>query len=252
MSADTFDLSIVSWALAVFCAMTVGFAKTGVPGVGILAVPVMAMIFPAGASTGIYLPMLIAGDIFAVFWYRSYAQWRYVLMPLFWAIVGIIVGFLAIRHMRFSDVHLKRMIGGIVLFVLALGMYLKRHRNRLELPKTWWFAAAVGILGGFTTMAANAAGPVWIVYLLALQLDKREFLGTNAWIFLILNLFKVPFSYGLGFIGPASLLFDLKMLPAIAAGAFLGRKAAAVIPREWFEAVVRLLAAAAAVNLLLA
>lgn len=251
MDASIFQLTPLMWAAVIFCGMVVGFTKSGIPGIGILAVPLMAMVFPPGPSAGIFLPMLIMGDILAVAYYRRNAQWRFVVKPLLWAAVGIGAAFLVIKVYSLNDKDrlLGQLIGGIVLGVLALGEYVGRSRN-LAVPHTWWFAALTGVLGGFTTMVANAAGPIWIVYLLALRLDKKEFLGTNAWIFLILNTFKTPFSYALGFISADSLWFNLKMLPFIAAGAFLGVRAARVLPTRAFNLIVKLLAAAAAVKLL--
>lgn len=239
------------WAVVIFCAILVGFTKSGLPGMGILAVPLMAMVFPPGPSAGIFLPMLIIGDVFAVAYYRRDAQWRFVVKPLLWAAVGIATAYLLIRifHLNDKDQFLGRLIGGIVLGVLVLGEYVRRKQS-LTVPHTWWFAALIGVLGGFTTMVANAAGPIWIVYLLALQLDKKEFLGTNAWIFLILNTFKLPFSYDLGFISADSLLFNFKMLPFIAAGAFLGIRVAKGLPVKTFNLIVKVFAGIAAVKLL--
>ena len=51
-------------------------------------------------------------------------------------------------------------------------------------------------------MTANAAGPVMTLYLSAAGIDKRRFVGTSAWFFLIVNLAKVPFSIGLGLMQP--------------------------------------------------
>jgi uncharacterized membrane protein YfcA len=244
-------LSPLGWVFAVLCGVLVGFTKTGVPGMGILAVPMMAAIFPAGQSTGVFLIMLIAGDLLAVFYYHLHAKWAYVLKPLVWAALGIVLAFAVIRYGRLSDTAIRRMIGIIVLAVLALGLVLKHHKHAVDVPNTWWFVAVIGIVGGFATMTANAAGPIWIVYLLALRFPKMEFLGTNAWVFLILNVFKVPFSHRLGFITPDGLLFDLCIMPAVAVGAFVGVRTARVIPQQSFERAASLLAAAAAIKLLL-
>lgn len=251
MDPSMFHLTPLTWAVVIFCAMVVGFTKSGIPGIGILAVPLMAMVFPPGPSAGIFLPMLIAGDILAVACYRRDAKWGLVLKPLLWAALGIGAAYLVIKayHLNERGRLLGHLIGGIVLGVLALGEYVGRARS-LDVPRTWWFAAMAGLLGGFTTMVANAAGPIWIVYLLALRLDKKEFLGTNAWIFLILNTFKAPFSYGLGFISADSLWFNLKTLPFIAAGAFLGVRVAKVLPLRAFNLAVKAFAGIAALKLL--
>lgn len=248
--ATMFDLTPLAWGVAIFCAMLAGFNKSGVPGAGIFAVPLMASIFPAGPSTGIYLPMLITGDIFAVLYYHRHAEWKYVLRPLSWALVGIAAGFLFVKGAHCSDAILKRLIGAIVLVVLGGGVWLNWRGKRLQVPHTWWFAALIGMFGGFATMIANAAGPIWIIYLLAMNLNKHAFLGTNGWIFLILNVAKVPFSYGLGFITVDSLLFDLKMAPFIGLGAWLGIHTAARIPQRLFTAIIAVLTALAALKLL--
>lgn len=250
MDASLFNLSLGAWCLAILCAVLVGFNKTGMPGAAIFAVPLMAMIFPAGKSTGIYLPMLIVGDVFTLLYYRRHARWRYVLRLLSWGAAGILVGFWTIQHYHLTDLHLQRMIGVIVLAILGMGVWINRHPNALSVPHTWWFAAGMGLIGGFTTMTANAAGPIWIVYLLAMNLNKHEFLGTSGWIYLILNLFKVPFSYALGFISIDSLIFDVKLVPAVALGAGAGILILNRIPQHAFEIIIRILTALAALKLL--
>ncbi|MBN2712787.1 MAG: sulfite exporter TauE/SafE family protein [Planctomycetes bacterium] len=247
------------WFLAACCALLVGFAKCGISGAGILAVPLMAQIFPAGKSTGILLPMLVAGDILAVVYYKKHAVWGHVLRALPWAICGVIAGWAAIGYIQEAaggagiDGYLKKMIGWICLSVLAMGWWVhkKRTEDSLHVPEKWWFAALIGLLGGFMTMAANAAGPIFVIYFLSLQLPKNVFLGTSGWTFLILNSFKLPFSYNLGYITKETLLYDLKMLPAIAAGAILGILLVKKIPEKWFNVTVKILTVAASIKLVL-
>ncbi|WP_436407444.1 TSUP family transporter [Agromyces litoreus] len=107
-----------------------------------------------------------------------------------------------------------------------------------------------GPLGGFTTMIANAAGPVMSLYFIASRLPVQAILGTAAWFFFVVNLIKLPFSVGLGLITPASLLLDLVLVPALVAGALIGRAVARRISLPWFERIVLLLTLASGVNLL--
>lgn len=111
--------------------------------------------------------------------------------------------------------------------------------------------AAVGVLAGFTTLIANAAGPLMAVYLLALRLPKLEFIGTSAVYFLLLNLFKVPFMVDLGLITGSSLWVNLLLAPAVFTGALIGRWLVQRINQRWFEIITLSLTAVAGLRLVL-
>jgi len=108
----------------------------------------------------------------------------------------------------------------------------------------------LGFLAGVTTMMANAAGPIMIIYLLAMRLPKIEFVGTSAWFFFVVNWLKVPFSVSLELMIAESLKLDLMMLPFIAIGAITGILVLKRIPQKAFNIVVQILAACAAIKLL--
>jgi uncharacterized membrane protein YfcA len=244
------DLNAIQWAVAIVSAIIIGMSKTGLPGVGILCVPLMATILPAKASTGIVLPMLIFADIFAVVYYHRHAVWPHLVRLMPWALAGIIIGYFIMHHI--TDFQLKPIIGAIVLAMLALN-YLRNKFNSdgLYIPTQWYFAAAMGLAAGITTMLANAAGPIMIIYLLAMRLPKNEFIGTGAWYFLILNWVKVPFSMSLGLITAASLKFNLILFPFVGLGAVAGIFLLQWIPQKLFNIAVQVLAVLAALNMLL-
>ena len=244
------DLSAMAWGGAILSAMLIGISKTGLPGVGILAIIWMAAVIPARTSTGLILPLLIAGDVLAVTWYRRHAVWAHLFKLLPCAAAGVLIGYAALAHV--NDRQLRPIIGSVILAMLALNYW----RNRLNgeegrVPRGWPFAIVMGLSAGITTMMANAAGPIMILYLLAMRLPKAEFIGTGAWYFLIVNLFKVPFSAHLGLITLDSLRFNLLLIPAVLAGGLFGGWLAKRIPEKAFNAVVQLLAALGAVKLIL-
>ena len=252
-----FDLGPTAWILVLLAAFIVGFAKTGIAGIGTLAPLLMVEAFPhdAGPSTGILLPMLIVGDLFTIAYYRRHAEWRHVFRALPWGFAGIVGGFIFVYMLQQEDqtvvnLYLRRLIGGIVVFILIFSFWLNRRKASKDSSIPWWLAPFLGLLGGFTTMVANAAGPIFLAYLLALDLPKKTFLGTMGCLFLILNASKLPFSYGLGFITADSLVFNLKMLPAIAVGAVIGAMVVKHIPQKVFTIAVRILTAIAAIKLL--
>ncbi len=234
--------------LIALCAFLVGVSKTGVPGFGILNVPLMALVFFAKESTGLLLPLLALADIFAVVYYHRHAQWKHIWRLLPWALVGIGAGSLIIRYI--NDAQLKPVIGFIVLALLIVN-YWRLHRagDELKVPSHWAFAATLGFAAGLTTCMANAAGPIMVIYLLAMRLPKNEYIGTGAWYFLILNWLKIPLFAWDGRITMASAKVDIIMLPLIAAGAFTGIVILKKLPQKYFNLIIQLLALAAAVKL---
>ena len=231
------------------CAFLAGVSKTGLPGLGILHVPLMAMVLPARQSTGVLLGMLILGDLFAATYYRRKAEWNHVIRLLPAAFAGIMAGWQAMRFV--TNEQLGPIIGIIVLVMLALNYWrIRVDGDEAPIPAQWWFAAALGFIAGFTTMMANAAGPIMIIYLLAMRLPKLAFVGTSAWFFFIINWVKVPFSVGLGLITWPSIQLDLMMLPLIVAGSIAGILFLRRIPQKAFNSVIQILAAAAAIKLL--
>jgi len=243
------ELDTVGWVVVALCAVMVGVTKTGIPGFGILVVPLMATVIPARNSVGVLLGILILADMFAVVYHRHNAEWRYVLRLLPAAFAGIVAGYFGLKVV--SNEHLKLIIGGIVLALLGINFWRTQTRGRdIAVPTQWWFAAGLGFMAGVTTMMANAAGPVMIIYLLAMQLPKVEFVGTSAWFFFIINWLKVPFQQRLGLMTAESVKLDLMMLPFIALGAAAGIFFLRRIPQKAFKAVVQILAAAAAIKLL--
>jgi uncharacterized membrane protein YfcA len=250
---DVSDLQLYQWGLLLLCGLLIGVAKTGVPGVGILVVPLMAMLFPSRTSTGILLGMLICADVFAAIYYRYSVQWKMVWQLLPGTIVGVAGAALIMKSV--TDNQLRPIIGVIVLVMLS-GRYASNllssgTRESLDAFKTHWVVSTFfGGLAGFTSMLANAAGPVMTMYLLTLKLDKKRFVGLNAWYFFLLNWIKVPFSAGQDLINTQSLLIDAAAFPAIAAGAFLGVWLLNKLPQKAFEIIITLLTAAAAVKLI--
>ena len=228
-------------------AYAIGISKTGLPGVGILVVPLLAIVFPAKPSVGLLLPILIIADLFAVGYYRHHGQWRHLVKLLPWAVVGIGFGYVILS--KIDSQTLKPLIGLIVLVMLAI-----RLRSILkddpQVPQHGAFAAIMGLLAGAITMMANAAGPVMVLYLLSMRFPKQKFIGTAAWFFFIVNWIKVPLMSNLNMITATSLKIDLMVFPAVVLGALSGIWLLKRIPQRAFNIIALLLAAAAATKLL--
>lgn len=237
------------WVIAALSALCIGVNKSGLPGLSLLYVATFAQLFPGQASTGVVLPMLVAGDISAVCLYRRQAEWRYIVRTLPIALGGVVLGWILMRAL--PDWDFRRIIGGIVLALVLV--QLARHWRPawfVQLPHSPVFALGMGLSAGVTTMVANAAGPVMGVYFLVVGLAKDGFVGTMSWFFLILNLFKLPFSWQLGLIQPQSLAFNALFVPLIVGGVFLGRWLIARLAQKTFDTLVLGFAAVAAAKLL--
>lgn len=236
------------WALAAAGALAIGLAKTGISGLGMLAVVIFANLLPAKHASGFVLPMLIMADVVAVASYRRHTQWTHLWRLLPWTAAGVVAGFFAMG--RINDRQAQVLIGAIVLALLALHLARRAGRTGDEAEHGWWFAPAIGLLAGFTTLVANAAGPLMAIYLLAMRLPKMEYMGTGAYFFLVMNLFKVPFMIRLGLIDRGSFAGNLALAPAVLGGALLGRVILRHIDQRLFENLALGLAAAAGLKLL--
>ena len=246
-------LAIWQWGLAALAAYLVGLSKTGIAGLGILSVAIFANALPARDSVGIVLVVLIAGDIVAVSAYRSEASWPQLLRLFPWAAIGVVLGALVVG--RIDDYAIRLLIGGILVFLVLLHFIrrLRGQANDLAEQATPHPAVAIitGLSAGFTTMVANAAGPIMVMYLLAMRLPKMIFIGTAAWYFFALNLFKVPFSYSLGLINANSLPISLALIPFAILGALSGRLIIRLIDQTFFETLAIGLTLIAGLRLLL-
>ena len=243
------DLTPLQWTLAVVAATTMGISKGGLAGLGLLHVIIFAFLFGARESTGIVLPMLLVGDVCAVSALHQHARWDYVRRMLPPACIGIGIGTWLMG--RVSDAMFKPIIGWIILGLALLQLArLQRPHWFGSVPHNRWFAWGMGLLAGITTMLANAAGPIFALYALAVSLPKFEIVGTSAWFFFIINALKVPFSIALGLIHTQTLLLNLVLSPAIVAGVFAGRWIIHHIPQRIFDVFLLAFAAIAALRLM--
>jgi uncharacterized protein len=239
------DLPLSAWLLAMVAGLGVGISKSGFAGVSLVHVLVMAYIFGDKLSTGVVLPMLIIGDICAVIAFKRHAVWRHVARTLPIACVGVGIGTWLMTLI--PETAYKPIIGWTVLVLVILQVWRMLNPGRFEhVPHSWTFAAVMGLLAGITTMMANAAGPVMGLYFLAVGLPKYQLTGTSAWFFLIINLYKVPFSAGLGLIRMDTLLFNLALAPVIIIGLFFGRWLLSHVSQKLFDGLILAFAAAVA------
>lgn len=228
------------WFLFCVCAILVGMAKTGLQGIGTLTVPILAFLFGGKSSTGILLPMLCMADIMAVIYYRRSANFHHVIRLIPWAVVGLFVAIVVDKYIPSSA--FKRLMAFCILSGIAVMFWSERRGNIEEMSRKKWFGPSFGIMGGFTTMIGNAAGPIMSVYLLAMRLPKLLFISTAAWFFLVINYIKLPLQiFFWKNITLHTLMLDIIMIPVIIAGAVAGVYLVKLLPEKKFRVMIILL-----------
>jgi len=221
--------------LVLIVAMVIGMSKAGLSGFGLVAVPVMALIFGAKVSTGVVLPMLIAADIMAVIYYHRSAVWKYIIRILPWAAAGVIIALITGKMVNNNQFRIVMMTVVWIMLILMILNDLRSNKGN-EIPENPLFASLMGLAGGFSTMIGNAAGPVFTLYFLAMRLPKKEFIGTGAWLYFIINMGKLPLqAFVWKNISWNLLILDFIAIPFIALGIFAGIHIVKLFPEKFYR-----------------
>jgi len=223
------------WLLGAFSALSIGVAKTGLPGLGSFVAPLMVLtVGDARYAAAWTLPILSTADVFAVLFWRKHADARKLFSLIPWVAAGMVAGALALS---LSEHVLRRIIGCIV--VLMLVVHIVRRRNPQQ--QVAGSPSFYGVVAGFASTIANAASPVMNMYLLSRKLPKEQFVATGAWFFLVINLAKVPIYSWHHLFSGTSLRFDLLMVPAVVCGALAGLWIVHRVPQRLFDTMIVLL-----------
>ncbi|MFZ9262611.1 MAG: sulfite exporter TauE/SafE family protein [Chitinophagaceae bacterium] len=229
----------LDWLLVMLAAFLIGMGKAGLKGVDMLNVTLMAIVFGGKSSTGIVLPLLCVADIAAVAYYNRHAHWKHFWKLVPWMMIGILIGVFTGKDM--NEIIFKKVIAAII-FITIFIVLLMEYRKSKEVPDRLLFIIPTGLAAGFTTMIGNLAGAFANLYFLAMRLSKNDFIGTGAWIFLFMNLFKLPFQvFYWKNINIQSLQVDMILLPALVIGFWSGLKIVDKIDDQQFRKLVMIL-----------
>lgn len=229
-------MDVFQWVLILLAAFIIGLAKAGLKGIEMMNVTIMAIVFGSKASTGLVLPLLCFADIMAVFYYKRHVQWPRFWKLIPWMMVGILLGVYVGKDLNEA---LFRKLMAIIIIITVVIMIVMEYRKATSIPDNKLFVISTGLAAGFTTMLGNLAGAFANIYFLAMRMTKNDFIGTAAWLFLVINLFKLPFQviYWKNITG-ATLQTDLWLIPALIAGFFAGLKIVAHIKDDSYRKVV--------------
>lgn len=222
------------WWITVLCAFLVGVSKSGLKGGAMVAIPLLAYSYGGKASVGLLLPFLIMGDVMALIFYHKSGKIQHIIRLLPWAIGGILVAVFVGNQI--SDRQFINTIAIAVLVCWVLIVWNEVRANKINLTHHPIFRGVLGLSGGFATMMGNAAGPIFNLYLLSMRLPKESYIGTGAWFYVMLNIFKVPFHIvSWQTISWRTLQLNLVLLPILITGAFLGRYLVRFIPEREYR-----------------
>lgn len=214
--------SLSQWLLIMLASFIIGMSKAGLKGIDMLSVTLMAFVFGSKSSTGIVLPLLCVADIAAVAYYNRHAEWKHFRKLTPWMIIGILFGVYLGKDMNEA---LFRKIMAVIILITILIVLLMERRKSTEVPQHPLFAITTGLSAGFTTMLGNLAGAFANLYFLAMRMPKNNFIGTAAWLFLCMNLFKLPFQvFYWKNINVQSMKTGLVLIPILALGFWIGIK----------------------------
>ena len=240
------DYAIVA---AVFSSVLLGFSKAGFKGLSFIFVPLMAFAYGGKASTGIMLPLLMIGDCIAVFYYQKDVNWKVLIQLFIPMAVGVIIGTYVGDQIPVKT--FKQVMAIIIIlsgFIVAWLMYWKTSK----IPDNKAFAIFMGLGAGFCTMVGNLAGAFSNIYFLAMQFPKREFIGTAAWLFFFINIFKLPFHIWVWkTINFSTIQTNLLLGPFVVIGFFIGLQLINRISNTVFQRYVLVMTLLGAVLILL-
>lgn len=208
------------WILVLTASFIIGLGKAGLRGLDMLSVTMMAFVFGTKSSTGVVLPLLCLADIAAVKYYNRHANWNHFWKLIPWMAVGVVIGVFVGKDL--NEIVFRKLMAIIVLLTIIIVLIMEFRKSE-EVPTNKLFSVSTGLSAGFTTMIGNLAGAFSNLYFLAMRVGKNSFIGTASWIFLVINLFKLPFQvFYWKNITIDTLKIDLFLIPTLFLGFGLG------------------------------
>lgn len=243
------EISYIQWCLAGLAAFLLGMSKSGIKGIGIFIVTLLALIFGSKSSTGILMPLLIVGDVFAVIYYHRHAQWKYIFILIPWMIIGVLLGVYFGKDL--PEENFKRYMAIIIVLSVIIMYWLDRRKSDY-VPQSYFFGSILGASAGFTTMIGNLGGAFSNLYFLVMRLPKNNFIGTAAYLFFIINLFKLPFHiFSWKTINIETLKINLILIPFQIVGLIAGVYVVKKINDAFYRKMILILTAVGAIAIFL-
>lgn len=230
------DLSLAFLAVAAAAAFFVGASKGGLPMVGVLGVPLLALVMPPVAAAALLLPVYIVSDMVGLWAYRREYSARNLAILVPAMIFGVGVGW---ATARITEEWMVTLLVGLVGLYYCATVVLKKADaapRPADVPRgVFW-----GMIAGFTSFVSHTGGPPYQAYVLPQKLPKMVFAGTSTITFAIINLVKLVPYWALGQFNPGNLQVAAMLSPVAVAGALIGYKVTAILPEKLFYRLVEI------------
>ncbi|KLK90584.1 membrane protein [Microvirga vignae] len=230
------DVSLTFYAVAIPAAMLVGLAKGGLPVVGMVSVPLLALVTSPLEAAGLLLPIYVITDMFGLWFYRRDYDPRNLKILTPAAIAGVGVGWATASFVTEASVAV---LVGSVGIAFCLNNWLRRHAPIKPQPADVGRGLFWGALSGFTSFVSHAGGPPYQLYVLPQRLEKMIYAGTTTILFAIINATKLVPYWALGQLSPASLRSSALLVPAGILATLVGVRLVRIIPEREFFVVVQ-------------
>lgn len=231
-----FDQSAAFVAVAILAAFAVGLSKGGLPAVGSLAVPLMALVISPVVAAGLLLPIYVASDVVGLWLYRREFSGRNLRILVPAGLLGVAIGWMAAEAVSEETVLL--FVGCVGLFY-CLSSWLRREPAEPR-PADWPRGVAWGTLSGFSSFVAHSGAAPFQVYVLPQRLEKMVFAGTSTILFAIINFAKIPPYWALGQMSLGTVESAAVLMPVAMAGAVSGMYATRLLPEKLFFELIKI------------
>ena len=223
----------MTWPLALLFAFILGLTRGGIKGIAPLFVMLMILAFGGKASTGIIVPLLVIGDFYAMYLYRKHVNWSHVKSFMPWVIMGAMAG--AFIGKDFSDVYFEKGISLIIMLSVTTIVIWELNPHK-QLKSHWLTTCFTGLGSGIFSIIGNFAGTFANIYFLKSQLPRRQIIGTGTFVYLGVNIFKIPFHiYVWKSLTWNTLKIDFCLLPAMFVGILVGFQVIRIATDKWFR-----------------
>lgn len=231
---DAAMTGVFFWSVAVIAAVFVGMGKGGLPVIGMLSVPILALAVSPVTAAGLLLPVYVLSDMFAIYNYRSSFDARVIWIIGAGATAGVGLGW-ATAHI--TPEWLVTIVMGLIGTVFALNLLFRSNstaQRKARVPEGLFW----GTVTGFTSFVSHSGGPPYQVYVLPLNQSKLVFAGTGTLVFAYINAIKLVPYYFLGQFSLQNLEVAAMLMPVAAASVFGGVRLIKLLPEKlFFQAV---------------